>query len=34
MMELAHLNQGNTNTAGACKKCGYIGHLTFQCMNN
>eukprot|EP01137_Pigoraptor_chileana_P003223 Opistho-2@43109 len=21
------------STVGACKKCGQIGHLTFQCMN-
>ncbi|KAJ0391319.1 hypothetical protein P43SY_010629 [Pythium insidiosum] len=33
LMALAKLsNQGN-EVRGACKKCGMLGHLTFQCRN-
>jgi hypothetical protein len=35
LMALARLtNQGVTEKRGACKKCGMVGHLTFQCRNH
>ena len=35
LMALARLsNQGVTDSRGACKKCGMVGHLTFQCRNH
>nr|CCA14908.1 conserved unknown protein putative [Albugo laibachii Nc14] len=34
LMALAKLSNQNTQTRGACKKCGMIGHLTYQCRNH
>ncbi|XP_052199832.1 CAX-interacting protein 4-like [Diospyros lotus] len=34
LLALARINGSNANEArGACKKCGRVGHLTFQCRN-
>jgi len=35
LLELARLTkkEAGTGTRGACKKCGAVGHLTFQCRN-
>ncbi|EQC31917.1 hypothetical protein SDRG_10434 [Saprolegnia diclina VS20] len=32
-MALAKLSNKANDTRGSCKKCGAMGHLTFQCMN-
>ncbi|OQS00842.1 hypothetical protein ACHHYP_02216 [Achlya hypogyna] len=32
-MALAKLSNKTNDTRGSCKKCGAMGHLTFQCMN-
>ncbi|CCI43189.1 unnamed protein product [Albugo candida] len=34
LMALAKLSNQNTQSRGACKKCGMIGHLTYQCRNH
>lgn len=35
LMAIAKLsNQGVTEARGACKSCGMVGHLTFQCRNH
>jgi hypothetical protein len=33
MMLLKMSNLSGSDTRGACKKCGQLGHLTFQCRN-
>ncbi|DAZ98881.1 TPA: hypothetical protein N0F65_002606 [Lagenidium giganteum] len=34
LMALAKLTNKNNEMRGACKKCGMVGHLTFQCRNH
>ncbi|OWZ23764.1 hypothetical protein PHMEG_0001291 [Phytophthora megakarya] len=34
LMALAKLSNKSNDVRGACKKCGMVGHLTFQCRNH
>ncbi|CAI5714168.1 unnamed protein product [Hyaloperonospora brassicae] len=34
LMALAKLSNKSSDVRGACKKCGMVGHLTFQCRNH
>jgi Zinc knuckle len=34
MLQMAKQSNVGADARGACKKCGVVGHLTFQCRNN